>query len=64
MTYSSTQAGFAATLASIRSDLYDLAMAHDKEERTVLMKAAAAIALFESDTLRKAAGPLLPGEAF
>lgn len=59
-----TYAEFAATLASIRSDLYDLAMAHNKEERAVLMKAAAAIALFESDTLRKSAGPLLPGETF
>jgi hypothetical protein len=64
MTYSSTQAEFAATLAGIRTSLYDLAMVHDKAERTVLMKAAAALALFESDTLRKAAGPLLPGETF
>jgi hypothetical protein len=62
MTYSKTQADFAATLATIRSDLYGLAMVHDKAERTVLMKAAAALALFESDTLAKAAGPLLPGE--
>jgi hypothetical protein len=62
MTYSKTQADFAATLAAIRSDLYSLAMVHGKAERTVLMKAAAALALFESDTLGRAAGPLLPGE--
>ena len=62
MPYSSIQADFAATLASIRADLYTLAQTHEKPERTVLMKAAAALALFESDTLKKAAGPILPGE--
>lgn len=62
MTYSTTQAGFAATLATIRTELTELAYALDKPERTVAMRAAAALALFESDTLRKAAGPLLPGE--
>jgi hypothetical protein len=27
-----------------------------------MMRAAAALAMFESDMLRKAAGPILPGE--
>lgn len=62
MTYSTTQAGFAATLATIRTELVELAWVLDKPERTVAMKAAAALALFESDVLTKAAGPLLPGE--
>ena len=53
---------FAATLAEIRVALTDLAMDQNKADRGVMMRAAAAIAMFESDTLRKAAGPILPGE--
>jgi hypothetical protein len=56
-------ADFAATLASIRSELWDWAMDADKPQRTAMMRAAAALALFESDMLRKAAGPVLPGES-
>jgi hypothetical protein len=54
---------FAATLAQIRTDLLDWAMDADKPQRTAMMRAAAALALFESDMLRKAAGPVLPGES-
>lgn len=54
---------FAATLAAIRTDLADLAAVTDRPQRSVMMRAAAALALFESDTLRKAAGPILPGES-
>jgi PIN domain nuclease of toxin-antitoxin system len=57
-----TYSNFAATLAEIRVELTDLAFDKDKVDRTVIMRAAAAIAMFESDTLRKAAGPILPGE--
>jgi hypothetical protein len=53
---------FAATLATIRAELTDLALVADKPQRTVMMRAAAALAMFESDTLRKAAAPILPGE--
>jgi hypothetical protein len=57
-----TYSDFAATLAEIRTALTDLAFDNDKADRAVMMRAAAAIAMFESDTLRKAAGPILPGE--
>lgn len=57
-----TYSDFAATLATIRTDLTELAFDKSKADRTVMMRAAAAIAMFESDTLRKAAGPILPGE--
>jgi hypothetical protein len=57
-----TYSDFAATLAEIRTDLADLATDQTKADRTVMMRAAAAIAMFESDMLRKAAGPILPGE--
>lgn len=55
-------ADFAATIAQIRTDLTDWAMDAERPRRTTMMKAAAALALFESDLLRKAAGPILPGE--
>jgi hypothetical protein len=61
-TMNTTYSDFAATLAEIRTALTDLAFDKDKADRTVMMRAAAAIAMFESDTLRKAAGPILPGE--
>lgn len=57
-----TYSDFAATLAEIRTALTNLATDQSKADRTVMMRAAAAIAMFESDTLRKAAGPILPGE--
>ena len=57
-----TYSDFAATLAEIRADLSNLATDQTKADRTVMMRAAAAIAMFESDMLRKAAGPILPGE--
>jgi hypothetical protein len=60
--FSSVHAEFADTLGAIRQDLYDLAMVLEKPERSTLMRAAAALALFQSDQLAKAAGPLLPGE--
>jgi hypothetical protein len=55
-------ADFAATLATIRTDLTELAFDKSKTDRGVMMRAAAALAMFESDMLRKAAGPILPGE--
>jgi hypothetical protein len=58
----STYSDFAATLATIRAELTNLATDQTKEDRTVMMRAAAALAMFESDMLRKAAGPILPGE--
>jgi hypothetical protein len=61
-TMNTTYSDFAATLAEIRTALTDLAFDKDKSDRTVMMRAAAALAMFESDTLRKAAGPILPGE--
>jgi hypothetical protein len=61
-TMNTTYSDFAATLAAIRIALTDLAFDKDKADRAVMMRAAAAIAMFESDTLRKAAGPILPGE--
>ena len=61
-TVNSTYSNFAATLSEIRTELTDLAFDKDKADRAVMMRAAAAIAMFESDTLRKAAGPILPGE--
>jgi hypothetical protein len=61
-TVNTTYSDFAATLAAIRTDLTDLAFDKSKADRAVMMRAAAAIAMFESDTLRKAAGPILPGE--
>jgi hypothetical protein len=61
-TMNTTYSDFAATLAEIRTALTDLAFDKDKADRAVMMRAAAAIAMFESDTLRKAAGPILPGE--
>jgi hypothetical protein len=57
-----TYSDFAAILATIRTELTDLAADQTKSDRTVMMRAAAAIAMFESDTLRKAASPILPGE--
>ena len=57
-----TYSEFAATLATIRGDLSDPALDAAKPERTVMMRAAAALALFESDVLKKAAAPTLPGE--
>jgi hypothetical protein len=57
-----TYSDFAATLAEIRIALTDLAFDKDNADRAVMMRAAAAIAMLESDTLRKAAGPILPGE--
>jgi len=57
-----TYSNFAATLASIRTDLTELAFDQSKADRGVMMRAAAALAMFESDMLRKAAGPILPGE--
>jgi hypothetical protein len=57
-----TYSDFAATLASIRTDLTELAFDKSKADRGVMMRAAAALAMFESDMLRKAAGPILPGE--
>ena len=61
-TVNTTYSDFAATLAEIRTALTDLACDKDKADRAVMMRAAAALAMFESDTLRKAAGPILPGE--
>ena len=61
-TMNTTYSDFAATLAEIRTALTDLAFDKDKADRAVMMRAAAALAMFESDTLRKAAGPILPGE--
>ena len=61
-TVNTTYADFAATLAEIRNALTDLATDQSKADRGVMMRAAAALAMFESDTLRKAAGPILPGE--
>ena len=61
-TMSTTYSDFAATLAEIRNALTDLATDQSKADRGVMMRAAAAIAMFESDMLRKAAGPILPGE--
>ncbi len=55
-------AEFAAIIAHIRVDLQDLALTAERPDRTVMTRAAAALALFESDMLRKAAGPILPGE--
>jgi hypothetical protein len=57
-----TYSEFAATLAAIRTDLTALAFDQSKADRGVMMRAAAALAMFESDMLRKAAGPILPGE--
>jgi hypothetical protein len=57
-----TYSEFAATLATIRADLTALAFDQSKADRGVMMRAAAALAMFESDMLRKAAGPILPGE--
>jgi hypothetical protein len=57
-----TYSDFAATLASIRNDLTELAFDKSKADRGVMMRAAAALAMFESDMLRKAAAPILPGE--
>jgi hypothetical protein len=57
-----TYSDFAATLASIRTDLTELAFDKSKADRGVMMRAAAALAMFESDMLRKAAAPILPGE--
>ena len=62
LTVNTTYSDFAATLAEIRTALTDLAFDKDKADRAVMMRAAAALAMFESDTLRKAAGPILPGE--
>ena len=57
-----TYSDFAATLAEIRTDLTNIAYDMSKSDRRVMMRAAAAVAMFESDTLRKAAAPILPGE--
>ncbi len=57
-----TYSDFAATISSIRADLTALAFDQSKVDRGVMMRAAAALAMFESDILRKAAGPILPGE--
>ncbi len=60
-----THAEFAATVATIRGNLCGLAdCAQSPDDRAVIMKAAAALALFESDLLVKSAGPILPGEQF
>ena len=60
-----SHAEFAATVAGIRASLYNLAdCANSRDERTVLVKAAAVLALFESDLLVKSARPILPGEQY
>ena len=60
-----SHAEFAATVATIRESLYGLAdCAQSRADRAVIMKAAAVLALFESDLLVKSAGPILPGEQF
>jgi hypothetical protein len=56
-------ADFAATLAQIRTDLADWAADAERPQRGAMLRACAALALFESDMLRKAAGPILPGES-
>jgi hypothetical protein len=61
-TMNTTYSDFAATVSSIRADLTALAFDQSKADRGVMMRAAAALAMFESDMLRKAAGPILPGE--
>jgi hypothetical protein len=55
-------AEFAGTISQIRADLTDWAMDAEGPQRATMMRAAAALAFFESDLLRKAAAPLLPGE--
>lgn len=62
MYFSHATAEFSDAIGAIRRDLYDLALDADKADRETLMKAAAALAFYQSDLMKSAAGPILPGE--
>lgn len=62
MYFSHATAEFSDAIGAIRRDLYDVALDANKADREVLMKAAAALAFYQSDLMKSAAGPILPGE--